>query len=850
MGKLGSVQRQFVLVREVLDDVLAIADPSSPNRRRYLAVLNVPLIHFQLKAEEEQEALIERYRTLLKSLTFPLQIIVRHERLDLSDYQDRILKQVPSTDRAPAWQGLAEGLVTMLREHASQRTLIDRHCYLVVPAPDQSLRLRGRRRPRTAAILARVQQDLTLRVEMLQQQISGLGLRATRLRGEAIVQLYARCMTPERFQHHPLRASHFAAVGQLPSRTSVQTMAELIPPPEVAPPLTRKHDAQQKANRSHPDGLPPFDLLRLADLLAPGSIEEYADALCIDGEWTRAIAITALPHEVTMGGWLAPLLQHDETIEIVFHIHPQPVVPAMRALKRRHVGYSATRGFNQRQGRADPDQDLAQRHVDRLMSRLASGEERPFELTFLVLVRAADRAMLDERTDRVLSLLQTVLLDAVAHPTTFEQAKALRSFLPHGRDELRRTIPLDASSVASIFPFMSNALLMPGGIFLGFSGRGDPVLFDPWHESLENPHILVVGPSGTGKSVVLKALQERSLLLHGLRGEQHATIDLDGEYRLLTEALGGATVVIAPGSASHLNPFDLLPPGSNLETYQASVKHADRLAEKVGDILSLLEVMVADPGSSLSQREKAFLDRSVYETYRRVGIGPDLRTHYHQPPLLRDLLDVLANGSCGKDEFDLCPRLARYTEGSLAGLFANATNVPLDTHLLRWDISEMRGDLCPIGIVLIFDRTWTQAIYGGTVPRCLTIDEVATLTAYVAGGRFLATMSQRLRKRYMRIICASQNGDVFIENEWGRIIAANAATKIMKRQDRTSGKAIASSFGLTQAEANQLLAFGVHESLVIAGDRRVVVNVPMNAREHALMTTNPVELARAAQEVA
>ncbi len=891
---LASVQQHYVHAREVLDDVLCVQSASSPTRRVYRAVLEVPTLHFLLKAEEEQDALIERYRSLLKALTFPIQIIVRNERLDLRPYIAHVREQIPQGTDGGAWPVLAEGVAMMLQKLGSQRTLIERHCYLIIPAPDlpmlgqRFLRTR-KRKAHQAELLAHALQDLAIRVALIQQQLSALGLRAVRLAGVDLASLYYRCLTPERALQHPLQREHLAAVGRIPrfaqrrwrsapTTLPVSALPPLVPEPPVLLDITTQADLSGDTSRKRVDkrgkpvkahrhparpsvtrkrreslpssGLPPFDLLRFADLLAPGSIEECPDGLCIGGEWVRGIAITAFPREVSLGAWLAPLLMHDEILETVFHIHPQEQAQVMRALKRRRSGYASTRGFNRRQGRSDdPEMDVAQHDVTHLMSKLASGDERVFELSLFVLVRGPDRVTLDERAERVMALLQTIFLDAVAHPTTFEHAQAFRSFLPVGRDELRRTIPLDSTSVASTFPFLSNALMMPGGTFLGLSGNGEPVLLDPWHPSLENPHAFVGGVSGAGKSYIGKLWLERSLLTNGMQGERHSVIDPDGEFKRLAHEMGGSIVSIATGSEHHLNPFDLVPPGRDLEAYLAEVARVDRLAEKMLDLHSLLDVMLADHGMTLSTREKALLDRALYETYRRMSITPDPRTHYHQPPLLRDLAEVLKSGVCGPDEFDLSLRLSRYVEGSLAGLFASQTNVQLDSHLLIWDVSEMRGDLRSVGIFLIADCVWTQAVYQSKVRRCLTIDEAASLIEHPEGGRFLANLSRRARKRYLRLVVMTQNPETFVEDQWGSVIAANAAIKILKKQDRTSVKAVSQRFGLTHGEEQRLMTFGVQEALILAGDRRVLLSVHANEREHELITTNPVELAARVAEM-
>lgn len=188
-------------------------------------------------------------------------------------------------------------------------------------------------------------------------------------------------------------------------------------------------------------------------------------------------------------------------------------------------------------------------------------------------------------------------------------------------------------------------------------------------------------------------------------------------------------------------------------------------------------------------------------------------------------------------------RLSRYIEGSLSGLFSEQTNVPLDAHLLVWDVRDLRGDLRPIGIFLIADCLWTQAIYQSDMRRALFIDEAASLIEHAEGGRFLANLSRRARKRYLRLVVMTQNPEAFAQDEWGSVVAANAAIKILKKQDRTSVGAVAQRFGLTAGEEQRLLTFGTQEALLFARDRRVLLTIRASVQEHALITTNPVELA-------
>src|SRR5579875_3089290 len=109
--KPGSCQQHYVRAREIMGEVLCLWAPTSPTRRAYRVVLEVSSVNFVLKSAEEQEALLERYRNFLKTLTFSLQIIIRNEPLDLRPYLTRIHTHVPSPQERPAegpgWYDLA-----------------------------------------------------------------------------------------------------------------------------------------------------------------------------------------------------------------------------------------------------------------------------------------------------------------------------------------------------------------------------------------------------------------------------------------------------------------------------------------------------------------------------------------------------------------------------------------------------------------------------------------------------------------------------------------------------------------------------------------------------------------------
>jgi hypothetical protein len=855
-----SVQHDLLSLRETSGDMLCLYAPASPTRRSYRAVLEVAPINLSLKGEEEQEAIIERFGALIRSLSYPLQVLVRNQRLDLSPYIERLLAPSgggrPST---PTWFALAASLADLLRRIAAERTLIERHVYLIVPADlhagrprhRRSVPLFSRRRGQCQSETRELaRQELALRTEALGQQLVSCGLTCRRLHNDELARLYYGCLTPERAIAHPLPAELLTAVGR-PSHVSRRSSKIAHQEPILLPGSEYQWGSSSRALDYTQRSIPTPNLLHLIDLLAPECIEVNPDVLRVGQEYICGLAVTACPREVSFDGWLAPLVLHDDVFDLTFHYHPQDTASMKRQLARNRAGHASGRLFNRREGRADdPDALVAEEDLSRLLDDLARSRERVFDLGFYLLVRANSREALIDRVERLYSVLGLLSLDSVTHATTFEQVEALQSCLPQARDALLRTTTLDSTTLGTMFPFLSNSLIMPDGILMGISETHEPVLLNPWDGSLENPHLFIGGVTGSGKSYLGKLLVERDLLQHGKRGLQSFVIDPDLEYQHLCEALGGTVVRLAPGSVHRLNPFDLLPPRCDFQTYLAQAGGGDRLAEKILDLHAMLDILLAEdaspavPGSGmLSKREKGLLDRALYEAYLQEGITSDPRTYHRPPPLLCDLYDILKSGRCGPDETDLAGRLSRYVSGSLSSLFSDFTSVDLGSHLVVWDIREMRGELRPLAIALIADRVWTQALYDSRTPRALYIDEAASLIEHPAGGQFLATLSRRARKRYLRLVTMTQNPEQFVQDPWGSVVAANAAIKVLKTQDATSAAAVGERFHLTRSEQQRLLTFGSHEALVLAGGKRVIISIPASPREHALITTNPVERA-------
>ena len=569
-----------------------------------------------------------------------------------------------------------------------------------------------------------------------------------------------------------------------------------------------------------------------ADLLAPAAVEVRRDHLRLDEGYARTLAVTGYPRSVGPG-WLAPLIGFEEPLELSLHLQPLETAQMVRTLTHQLVRLHSSRLLEARDGRlADPAREVAYEDAERLREQLQRGEERVFSVGLYLLLRARDPAALNDLTGRVQRALGGML--AQARVTVYEQDTGFRSCLPEGQDRLRRPRNFDTSSLALSFPFAAGTLSMERGVLYGVApDTHSLVLFDPFDESLENANAVVIATSGAGKSYFTKVIAARTLLAD----VDFLVIDPEDEYRALCVAVGGQYVRLGLSSRQAINPFDL-PPAADGDDAEAR----DPLAEQVAALGGLLELLLGDRGQPLTTRERAVLDRALYQTSAGAGITADDPASWRRPaPLLGDLAGRLGE-TPGPVAAHLGARLERYVGGSLAGLFDRPTNVALDRRLVVFNVQALAPELRPLAIHTIAGFVWGQ-VRRSRRPRLLVVDEAWSLLQHEAGGRFLAGMARRARKYYLGLVTVTQDITDFLDDRHGQTILGNAAIKLVLKQDATTIDPVVAAFNLSAEERQYLLAARKGEGLFFARGGHVALKVEASPAEHRLATTAPRELA-------
>nr|MBA2392818.1 hypothetical protein [Ktedonobacteraceae bacterium] len=612
----GSVQRSFVQARRIHDHLLCLDSG-------FVTILEVEGISYDLKSSDEQLLLNEQFQHLLAGLPYPIQIMWRVLPLNVDAYLDQFTFLPDQEEAQGIWPLLSTTHIAFFDQLSDRRTLLKRTIYLIIrvdgmgkPQSRAQRLFTHKRRLRWAQQLEQARQDLDLRSSELMRQLGDMNLFVKRLRGEQeLVPFYYSCLTPAKADRFPLAPAVIDAIGRPIRAPHLAHITPIAPAEEKTLVLAETSKALVLAETPAVSA-PPRGFSQLADLVAPAAITVMPDCLLVEKHYSCTLLVHHLPRTV-FAGWLKPLADLDEPMEVSFHFHPENSVSMIQQLRRQNRSYRSSEMMARgKGGDADPNTKIAGDDVSDLLPRLASGEERMLTITLLVQVRAPSRRLLAERTARIEAVLHTMLL--VAHTALFEQEKAFRSCLPHGQGELPGML-LDSRSGSTLFPFLSNTLFHANGVMEGVTPQGDPVIIDPWGEAMANANRIILGPPGWGKSHGVKTTVIRQILKAACAQRdshkkeklsyQVILVDPEREYAQMSELFGGQVIRLSPGSAHCLNPFDL-PPVRQED--QDIVEHIDRLAEHIHRLHTLLEIMLADRtpkgGETLKNGEHGLLD--------------------------------------------------------------------------------------------------------------------------------------------------------------------------------------------------------------------------------------------------
>jgi hypothetical protein len=124
--KIRSTTQDFTEIADILGDVVFFKDKSA------VAILEVSSVNFFLLSNDEQNARVYGYMSLLNSLSFPIQIFIVSRRIDLGSYIKTLDDRIASVQSQKIKEHLAQ-YKEFIKVLIQGEGLLDKKLFVVVP---------------------------------------------------------------------------------------------------------------------------------------------------------------------------------------------------------------------------------------------------------------------------------------------------------------------------------------------------------------------------------------------------------------------------------------------------------------------------------------------------------------------------------------------------------------------------------------------------------------------------------------------------------------------------------------------------------------------------------------------
>ena len=187
--KINATTQKFTEIQDIVDDVVILSGGSA------CLIIEVTATNFALLSAEEQDSKIYSYAALLNSLSFPIQILIRSKKLDISSYIKLLEAEAKKTQN----QMLAEQ-IRLYKDFVSElvkvNTVLDKKFYIAVPFSylekgiGAAAGTVSKKSFDVSSFAQSAKSALHSKAESIHSQLGRLNLRARTLGKEELVKLF------------------------------------------------------------------------------------------------------------------------------------------------------------------------------------------------------------------------------------------------------------------------------------------------------------------------------------------------------------------------------------------------------------------------------------------------------------------------------------------------------------------------------------------------------------------------------------------------------------------------------------------------------------------------------------
>lgn len=185
-SKTKASSRQQIAIKGVRDGVLML-----PNNQ-YRAILHVSSLNFELKSEEEQDAIIDTYESFLNSVGSSLQILIRTREIDMDKYLEELAERL-NGETEKVYKKQLQNYDEFIRSLITTNKILTRHFYLIIPYAASG-----------KADFELIKEQLNLKIDIVAKGMTRLGMHTRELSSLEVLDLFYSFYNPVQAKIQPL----------------------------------------------------------------------------------------------------------------------------------------------------------------------------------------------------------------------------------------------------------------------------------------------------------------------------------------------------------------------------------------------------------------------------------------------------------------------------------------------------------------------------------------------------------------------------------------------------------------------------------------------------------------------
>ena len=604
-------------------------------------------------------------------------------------------------------------------------------------------------------------------------------------------------------------------------------------------------------------GVDPIPHISVRQFIAPRGLDlSHYNYIVMDGRYYCFLYIKGNGYPSTVrGGWMSSLINAGEGIDIDVHLSRENRSKTIdKVAQRIRLNRTKLKGMQD----TSTDYEELTNSIQAgyyIKNGIANHNEDLFYMSVFVTISAKTYDELLWRKQQMTDMLKS--MDMYLSDCRFQQEDALRSVMPFLQisPKLQKKTQRNVltSGAASTYMFTSFEMSDDSGVLLGVNRHNNSLcIVDLFNTKInKNANLTMCGTSGAGKTFTLQLLALR-MRMRGIQCYIIAPIK-GHEFKRACSKIGGEFIKIAPGSPHCINVMEIRHTISPEMELIDEVDYNDMdsmLARKIQQLMIFFSLLIPD----MTNEEEQMLDEALIKTYNEFGITHDNNSLYADatcfPPKLKKM-PILGDLHKHLLENTMTTRIAaivsRFVTGS-AQSFNRQTNVDLTNKYIVLDLSELKGKLLPVGMMIALDYVWDNIKADRTKKKAIMIDEIWQLigaSSNKLAAEFCLEIFKVIRGYGGAAIAATQDLSDFFsldDGKYGRAIINNSKNKIILNLEQDEAQYVKDVLKLTRTEVRSITQFERGEALIHSNNNKVPVVIKASAEEKEMITTDRAEL--------